>query len=128
MKRTPRTLALLGTVPLALLGASCAAFTADAQKTEAAILSVEPQVAADADCIVEALAADPNILNPVNDLALAEGVYACFATPDGGSTVTPGQALTLVAKHRATAATLARSRKAKMAAVVKLPVDAGSDG
>ena len=85
---------------------------------------------ADEACIVTALAADTNILNPVSDLVLVGAAYSCLvsaialdAGTDGGASVDPMTALSLVAKHKPAAQALARSRAAmKMGGTLALPI------
>jgi hypothetical protein len=100
---------------LALALAGCAAFMSDLQKADQEIIAVEPAVAADLACVVQALASDPNILNPVDDLLLVPSIVMCFALPDGGSTISADAKVTLVSRHRATAAAIATKRKAAVA-------------
>ncbi len=102
---------ILVAVVVAFCLAGCAAFLSDVQKADQAIIAVEPTVAADLACVVGALATDPNILNPVDDLLLVPSIVMCFALPDGGSTVSADAKVALVAKHRATAAAIAAKRK-----------------
>ena len=99
---------------VALAACPPATFSADVASAEATILTIEPKVAADVDCVIEALASDPNILDPVDDLVLAPAVFACFVTTDGGPSITGTQAVALAKTHRATAAkkAVARQRKA----------------
>lgn len=101
-------------VQTACTPAETAAISADAKTVEADVMAVAPVVAAEITCLVTALAADPNIQSPVNDLALAGGVYGCFVGADGGLTVPEAQIVALVSKHRATAASIARAKTSKM--------------
>jgi hypothetical protein len=106
---------IVSSLLLALYAGGCAAFMSDLQKADSAIIAVEPQVAADLACVVQALASDPNILNPVDDLLLVPSIVVCFTLPDGGSSVSADAKVALVSRHRATAAAIATKRKAAVA-------------
>jgi hypothetical protein len=115
------TVAIGGAIAALILGGLVAAMCTpacggtlggDVKTAENDVLALAPEVAADATCVIEALEADPNITSPVNDIALAGGVYGCFRLPDGGATITEDQAVALAAKHRATAKARVLARRA----------------
>ena len=96
------------TVGLLFAFCGCAAFKNEVSKLD---------TPADIQCMVAALACDPNILSPANDFVLLGAIYSCALSAnevDAGPTITQEAALSAVGRLKPEAQVIARKRVAAL--------------